>query len=62
MIPLSIVIDARHYSVCETLRSGLQVQIRAMRPDDVTRIEQAFSTAARFARWTLIRAWLWWSR
>jgi RimJ/RimL family protein N-acetyltransferase len=43
MIPLSIVIDARHYSVCETLRSGLQVQIRAMRPDDVTRIEQAFS-------------------
>jgi GNAT superfamily N-acetyltransferase len=43
MIPFSIVIDARQYSAEETLRNGLQVQIRAMRSDDVARIEEAFS-------------------
>jgi RimJ/RimL family protein N-acetyltransferase len=42
LIPLSIVIDARHYSACETLRNGWQIQIRSMRPDDLPRIELAF--------------------
>jgi RimJ/RimL family protein N-acetyltransferase len=42
MIPFSIVIDARHYSRCEVLRNGSQIQIRSMRADDLPRIEQAF--------------------
>ena len=34
--------DARHYSVRETLRNGLEVEIRSLRPDDVDRIAEAF--------------------
>src|SRR5438045_1891716 len=37
------LIDARHYSVRETLRDGLEVQIRAVRPDDVDRLVEAFA-------------------
>lgn len=34
--------DARHYRVQETLRNGLEVVIRAARPDDVPRLVEAF--------------------
>ena len=37
------LMDARHYSVREILSDGLEVQIRAMRPDDVERIAEAFA-------------------
>lgn len=37
------MIDARHYAACETLRNGLEVVVRALRPDDGERIAEAFS-------------------
>ncbi len=37
------MIDARHYAVRDTLRNGLEVLIRALRPDDGERIAEAFS-------------------
>jgi len=40
---LSEMIDARHYAVRDTLRNGLEVLIRALRPDDGERIAEAFS-------------------
>lgn len=40
--PGSRMIDARHYSVQETLRNGVEVQIRSLRPDDGARMEEAF--------------------
>jgi RimJ/RimL family protein N-acetyltransferase len=36
------VIDARNYSVTETLRNGLEVRIRAARPDDSDPLIEAF--------------------
>jgi len=38
------MIDARNYSVVETLRDGSSVTIRAVHPDDKDRILEAFST------------------
>jgi RimJ/RimL family protein N-acetyltransferase len=35
--------DARHYSAHETLRDGLEVQIRSLRPDDADRVAEAFA-------------------
>ena len=32
------MIDARHYLASETLRNGLEIRIRALRPDDGERI------------------------
>jgi RimJ/RimL family protein N-acetyltransferase len=40
--PGSRMIDARHYSVHETLKTGVQVQIRALHPDDGGRMDEAF--------------------
>lgn len=37
------MIDARHYSVQETLRNGQSVCIRALHPDDGERIAEAFA-------------------
>lgn len=37
------MIDARHYLASETLRNGLEIRIRALRPDDDERIVEAFS-------------------
>ena len=37
------MIDARHYLASETLRNGLEICIRALRPDDGERIVEAFS-------------------
>ncbi len=37
------MIDARNYSVHETLRNGLEICIRSLRPDDVQRMAEAFS-------------------
>jgi|APFre7841882724_1041349.scaffolds.fasta_scaffold04258_5 GNAT superfamily N-acetyltransferase len=37
------MIDARHYLASETLRNGLEISIRALRPDDGERIVEAFS-------------------
>ncbi|MGB4855967.1 MAG: GNAT family N-acetyltransferase [Candidatus Dechloromonas phosphoritropha] len=37
------MIDARSYYVRETLRNGMEVCIRALRPDDGERIAEAFS-------------------
>lgn len=37
------MIDARHYEAREVLRNGLDVCIRALRPDDGERIAEAFS-------------------
>jgi GNAT superfamily N-acetyltransferase len=37
------MIDARHYLASETLRNGLEIRIRALRPDDGERIVEAFS-------------------
>ena len=34
------MIDARHYAVRDTLRNGLEVLIRALRPDDGERIAE----------------------
>lgn len=34
--------DARHYSVHESLRNGVAVQIRALHPDDGGRMDEAF--------------------
>jgi len=36
------MIDARHYAETESLRNGLDICIRASRPDDIERIIQAF--------------------
>jgi RimJ/RimL family protein N-acetyltransferase len=36
------MIDARHYSVQETLRNGVTVQIRSLHPDDGERMDAAF--------------------
>ena len=36
------MLDARHYSTTETLRTGLEVCIRAIRPDDWERVVEAF--------------------
>ena len=36
------MIDARHYSTTETLRNGLEVCVRAIRPDDWDRVVEAF--------------------
>jgi RimJ/RimL family protein N-acetyltransferase len=36
------MIDARNYSVAETLRNGLEVRIRAARPDDSDLLIEAF--------------------
>jgi len=36
------MLDARHYSTTETLRNGLEVCIRAIRPDDCDRVVEAF--------------------
>lgn len=37
------MIDARHYMTSETLRNGLEICIRALRPDDGQRMAEAFS-------------------
>ena len=37
------MIDARHYTARETLRNGLEIRIRALRPDDDERMAEAFS-------------------
>ena len=37
------MIDARHYSAPETLRGGLEILIRSLRPDDVDRMAEAFA-------------------
>lgn len=37
------MIDARRFSVRETLRNGLEIQIRSLRPDDEDRIAEAFA-------------------
>lgn len=37
------MLDARHYQASETLRNGLVIHIRALRPDDGERIIEAFS-------------------
>ena len=37
------MIDARHYMASETLRNGLEICIRALRPDDTERMAEAFS-------------------
>jgi len=39
----SVMIDARHYNATETLRNGIVVKIRAVRPDDKENIAKAFS-------------------
>lgn len=36
------MIDARHYAVTETLKNGLEICIRASRPDDADRVVEAF--------------------
>lgn len=36
------MIDARHYSTTETLRNGLEVCVRAIRPDDWDMVVEAF--------------------
>jgi RimJ/RimL family protein N-acetyltransferase len=36
------MLDARHYLVHETLRNGVEVQIRSLRPDDGERMVEAF--------------------
>ena len=41
-VPASRMIDARHYSEHETLRNGVEVHIRSLRPDDGDRISEAF--------------------
>lgn len=35
--------DARHYSVHETLRNGVEVHLRSLRPDDGERVSEAFA-------------------
>jgi RimJ/RimL family protein N-acetyltransferase len=40
--PGSRMIDARNYSVHETLRNGVKVQIRSLHPDDGGRMDEAF--------------------
>ena len=37
------MIDARHYLASETLRNGLEIRIRSLRPDDGALIVEAFS-------------------
>jgi GNAT superfamily N-acetyltransferase len=37
------MIDARHYMASESLRNGLEICIRALRPDDGQRMAEAFS-------------------
>jgi RimJ/RimL family protein N-acetyltransferase len=37
------MIDARHFSARETLRSGREVQVRSLRPDDGERMAEAFA-------------------
>ena len=37
------MVDARHYAEHETLRNGLQVLVRALRPDDGERVAEAFA-------------------
>jgi RimJ/RimL family protein N-acetyltransferase len=46
------VIDARHYLVEEALRNGRAVTIRAVRPDDKTRIAKAFAGLQRESVYT----------
>ncbi|HSI65300.1 MAG TPA: GNAT family protein [Candidatus Saccharimonadia bacterium] len=41
-VPVSCMLDARNYLAHETLRNGVEVQIRALRPDDGERIAEAF--------------------
>lgn len=36
------MIDARHFAVTETLKNGLEICIRASRPDDAERVVEAF--------------------
>ncbi len=36
------MIDVRHYSARETLRGGLEILIRSLRPDDLDRMAEAF--------------------
>lgn len=36
------MIDARNYSVHETLKNGARVQIRSLHPDDGGRMDEAF--------------------
>lgn len=40
--PVPRMLDARHYIARETLRNGVEVQIRALRPDDGARMDEAF--------------------
>ena len=37
------MLDARNYLASETLRNGLAIRIRALRPDDGERIVEAFN-------------------
>ena len=37
------MLDARNYQASETLRNGLTIRIRALRPDDCDRIVEAFN-------------------
>jgi len=37
-----MAMDARHYMVTESLRNGIELCIRAARPDDVERVVEAF--------------------
>lgn len=41
------MIDARHYAETEILRNGLEVLVRALRPDDGERIAEAFAKLDR---------------
>lgn len=36
------MIDVRHFSIQETLRNGVKVEIRALHPDDGARMDEAF--------------------
>lgn len=46
------MIDARHYNVSETLKNGMAVTIRAIRPDDRDRIVNAFGNLERESVYT----------
>ena len=46
------MIDARNYLVQETLRNGQAVTIRAIRPDDKTRVAKAFKALDRESIYT----------
>lgn len=46
------MIDARNYSASETLRNGMVVTVRAIRPDDRDRVDSAFQGLERESVYT----------